>query len=286
MKVAIDRNIALICFVHNLANWHLSCVPSFYYAWAKEHQPLSEIEKGALVFLTKLFRDYLSKNEELWIKELFITNQKATIPPHDLPYFNIFLSRFNYFFKLQKPNMVLVSKYLENLEDKFLKKILSTRSFYRFNEGTNVSTYLTLSANANKQASGMLLEVEEQNRYFVVMEYGDYILTEDNWTIDNVYLHELTHVFQCSQHFKDLIEEASVKMKGREYLADMMLSQKDMLTEIIHASLWGECGFFSRKIFGNKLDAGLDRKGDRYKSKIERVAAMIQPVVASYLASQ
>lgn len=283
MKVIVDRNICLVCFVHNLANWHLSCTASFSVFWRTQPFPLSIEEKTSLARLTRLFTDYFNQNDEVWIKELFVTNQRATIPADNLPYFDVFLPRFNFFYEKQKENMLVISRYLGGLEDKFLPQLLQTRLFYGFDEGAEVLCYVTLSANANKQASGMLLEMEEQKRYFVVMEYGDYQLSDDNWTIDNVYLHEIAHVFQCSKVFKRMIEEASKDMERKDLLKKMGISPKDMLTEIIHASLWGECGYISRLIYGDKLNEGLDQSGDVYKATIESIAMVIQPMVAEYL---
>ena len=283
MKVIVDRNICLVCFVHNLANWHLSCTPSFAAYWRNLPSLMSTEEKTTLDHLTRLFKDYFDQNDEVWIRELFVANQKATIPAENLPYFDIFLPRFNFFYEKQKENMLVVSRYLGGLEDKFLPQLLQTRLFYGFDEGAEVLAYVTLSANANKQASGMLLEMEEQKRYFVVMEYGDYHLSDDNWTIDNVYLHEIAHVFQCSKVFKRMVEKASKNMGREDSLKKMGISPKDMLTEIIHASLWGECGYISRLIYGDKLNDGLDQSGDVYKSTIESIAMAIQPMVAEYL---
>lgn len=283
MKVIVDRNICLVCFVHNLANWHLSCTPSFSAFWRTQPSPLSIEEMTALGHLTQLFMDYFNQNDEVWIKELFVANQRATIPADNLPYFDVFVPRFNFFYEKQKENMLVVSRYLEGLEDKFLPQLLQTRSFYGFDEEAEVSAYVTLSANANKQASGMLLEVQDEKRYFVVMEYGDYQLTGDNWTIDNVYLHELAHVFQCSKVFKKMTKEASRAMGRKDFLKKLAISPKDMLTEIIHASLWGECGHISRSIYGDKLNDGMDQSGDVYKSTIESMAMTIQPMVTEYL---
>lgn len=283
MKVIVDRNICLVCFVHNLANWHLSCTPSFSTFWRTQPSPLSIEEKTTLDCLTRLFRDYFNLNDEVWIKELFVANQEATIPADNLSYFDVFEPRFNFFYERQKENMRVVSRHLEGVEDKFLPQLLRTRSFYGFEEDAEVSAYVTLSAKANKQASGMLLEGDDQKRYFVVMEYGDYQLTDDNWTIDNVYLHELAHVFQCSKVFKKMIEEACKAMERKALLNKLAISPKDMLTEIIHASLWGECGYISRMIYGDKLNDGMDQSGDVYKSTIESLAVTIQPIVAEYL---
>ncbi len=283
MKVIVDRNICLVCFVHNLANWHLSCTPSFSAYWRKLPSPLSSEEEIALDHLTRLFKDYFNQNDEVWIKELFVAHQAATFPADSLRYFDVFVPRFNFFYESQKGNMLAISKYLEEVGDRFLPQLLQTKSFYGFDEDADVLAYVTLSADANKQASGMLLEVQDEKRYFVVMEYGDYHLSNDNWTIDNVYLHEIAHVFQCSKKFKAMVNDACKDMGRGDLLKKMGISPKDMLTEIIHASLWGECGYISRTIYGDKLNDGLDQKGDLYKSSIESIAMAIQPMVAEYL---
>lgn len=279
MKTRIDKDLALVLFVHNLADWHVSCTSGFLECWSSFPSRLNSDEKKALFSLGELFKGYLATNDELWIKEVF-KDGKVGIPIEVKFYFDLFKPRFEFFYKRQEENMKKVAKYLDNLPDKYEQKLKMTKEFYNFKEKINIFSYLTLSCQANKQAGGMLVEREEEKGCYVIMEYGDYNLGDNNWTIDDVFLHELTHVYQCFSGFKEFVKK---RTKGLHLsrLKKMNVSTEDFLTEVIHASLWGSCGYFSEKVFGEVVGEG--KGGDGYKMMVQKVVERLRPKIARYI---
>lgn len=283
MTVVIDETICLVFFVHNLANWHVSCKANFANKWSSFPVPLERQEVEALEILKNVFNEYLHKNHELWAKELILSHNKGKIPDEIVSYFKVFYPRFKYFYDSQRNNMKMVKSYLENISDKFEYELGQTKKFYGFDGDVPVGCYLTMSSDANKQAGGMLLESKEDQRYFVIMEFGDYVLSNDNWEIENIFLHELSHLYQSSKLFESLLNKYSERLEIPFYLSNMNLEKKDLLTEIVNAGIWGSNGLLSKKIYGEKINAGLSKQNDSYESFIDSCTSRLSEDARRYI---
>lgn len=264
MTVTIDKNVCLACFVNDLANWHVSCVPSFSEYWSNNPYKLTGKERNALERLVPRFEAYLAANDnELWLKDLLNNN----LAPEIVLDLSIFMDRFNYFYEKQAENMRQVKKFLEELGNKGATEIEATRKFYNFTGNKDLTTYLTMSYNSSKQAGGMLVEVEKYRKYAVILSFGDFKLGSETWPLENIFFHEICHSFQCTPEFEKLVAINSL--------------DAELLTEVIHSSLWGQTGYLSQKIYGLKISK--NNSSSTYLDNINSAALALNPLTKRYL---
>ena len=279
MKVKINPTVCLACFVHDLTNWHISCTPSFSRYWSAHPQPLSPKEKTAIKTVAPIFGQYLKKHDELWLRQLWLASHRPAIPSSQLPLFQTFSPRFSYFYHQQFPNMRKVKLHLDHLSSS--RPLSATRRFYGYSSPARVSAYLALSHRANREAGGMLIDLAKNHQYSLILKFGDFILGKNNWPLENTFLHELSHVYQCTPEFETLISRYASRLSLPPILKQQGLTSQDILTELIHASLWGQTGYLSRSLYATRLTPS--PASNSYLHHIQQAALSLSPIVKDYL---
>lgn len=274
MKILIQKQLNLFLFIVNLTEWHFSVTKSFNKKWKKLPKPLSLEEKRVLLDLTKILKSYQQKYQEHLIIEFLGENRinwnklsQKLLPENikTLKYaLKIFESRFEYFYCRQYSNMEKLKKSLLSFFAKSKSWLEKIQNFYNWVSKKEILIYLTLSSEANKQAGGIFFE--NSKKAYVILQFGDFNLKQEKWPLIDVLLHEISHLYQGSLMWENLIKKPTQKIIVLQDFKNEGITQKDVMNELIHCTLFSEVGTISQKIF-NWSNQEILKKVDKLKSQ-------------------
>ncbi|MCX6812375.1 MAG: hypothetical protein NTW79_02020 [Candidatus Berkelbacteria bacterium] len=270
----INKQLNLFLFISNLSEWHFSCRKSFNEIWKTKPTPLSDVEKTTLLNFVKILKKYNKKNKEHLIAEFVKSNsinwQKISnrISSRDVATiknaFQIFQPRFEYFYSAQKRNMVEIAKFLENNLEKNKNAVDKARVIYQNSENFSFDVLICLSENSNKSAGGMYFSSGKKG--YIVIQFGDFNLADDNYPLLNTFYHEISHHFQNTENYIKLVNKCKDQIVISKKYVDDGVDKNDIINEIVNAALWGEFGVLSQKVFSIS-DSELEKKFEALPKK-------------------
>ena len=98
------------------------------------------------------------------------------------------------------------------------------------------------------------------------MQFGDFDLSDDTQPLFDVLYHEISHHFQNTFEWKKLVKKYKDRVLISKNYSAEGVTQSDAIDEIINASLWGEFGVLSQKVFSIS-DSDLEKKFRKLPTK-------------------
>lgn len=287
----------LFLFIANLTEWHFSCRKNFNKVWRNIPSSLSKNEKSCLNKIKSVLKLY-NKNyrEHLTIEFLNYRsapwkNLETKIGKANVGIikksFEIFSPRFEYFYNRQKSNMNKVFDFLNSILTKNLNLLSITQKVYLLSSPKDFKVIVTLSENSNHSAGGMCFMVDNMN--YIIMQFGDFEISKDNWIIEDVLCHEIGHCFQNGPNWANLVSLYSNKINVPERYKREGVNAQDVFNEVVNASLWGEFGILSQIITKENDEVikdrfvSLSKKNRNYYEEINWCAFKFRPAMTKMI---
>lgn len=289
MEIKIPYQFNLFLFITNLAEWHFSYRPHFNKVWRNQPTPFSPIEQNQLILFKKVLVKYCQKNNE-HLTSFFASHENInwemltkTLNKKDIEIikktFSEFQPRFDFFYNRQKDNMSIVSELVKKNIGKNKSYLEQTKNLYDYKGKENCDILIALSENSNHGSGGMYFN--DKGKGYIILQFGDFKLEEDNFPVLMVFYHELGHHFQKNNYWQKLTEKNKFKIKISNEFRKQGVDTGDIIDEPIHSALWGRNGIFTEKIFGFKKPA--TRIKGSYYYQLKLCVEKIKPLIKKYL---